>query len=79
MGLSCVLGTTQTTSDTLSRGFSQQPVSAYEYKYVTSPFTDVRPGAQRYELTFHPAGSGGAQAAAQAASLKHRLPIGNGV
>lgn len=39
------------------------------------PFTDVRPGAQRYELTFHPAGSGGAQAATQAASLKHRLPM----
>ena len=54
-------------------------MSAYEISTLPPHFTGVRPGAQRQEVTLHPAGSGGAQAATQAASLKHCLPIGNGV
>lgn len=60
-------------------GFSQQCVSAYEISTLPPHFTGVRPGARRHEVTLHPAGSGGAQAATQATFLKHRLPIANGV
>lgn len=54
-------------------------MSAYEISTLPPHFTDVTPGSQRHGVTLHPAGSGGAQTATQAASLEHHLPAGNGV